>query len=444
MIVPADGTRVQSTAVLRRGEAYGFTITGTVTLAYGAGVEEDVDALYCFANRGGPPGGSCSTTPPGPALVSPLFLDVGGGPTTTPSGLAGSSFDYNPDHLYERSFVAPSDGALGARLRAFGSPPAPGTGGFAIELYGRAPAAQAPAPAVPPGSLPGRPPIIGPPLFRIVDIHPAARARSKFDSVVDGGRPLKPRVGWLLGAGDAITVIGGSIASGGIRLQALSGGATFEVTGSIVYQHQREPIETSDWFVAGAAPTLRQGEVTVSTGGARTQARTTGTGGQRTRERVRDAHQPGAPGASAGARPAGGGHAERDQPAVRPRAGPPDRDPEPPQRAGRAGGRHGALQALAAVAEAVEVRGRLGVERARRPGPGDDPQRPAQRAPLRAAPRGVHRRGPQGTCIKVPARAKTFDVRTPLSFAVGYALGARARPGQRPTRPVIRPITLVP
>jgi hypothetical protein len=52
--------------------------------------------------------------------------------------------------------------------------------------------------------------------------------------------------------------------------------------------------------------------------------------------------------------------------------------------------------------------------------------------------------GPKGTCIKVPARAKTFDVRTPLSFAVGYALGARARPGQRPTRPVIRPIKLVP
>ena len=48
------------------------------------------------------------------------------------------------------------------------------------------------------------------------------------------------------------------------------------------------------------------------------------------------------------------------------------------------------------------------------------------------------------TCIQVPKRARTFDVRTPLRFAVGYALGARAHPGQRATSPVIRPIRLVP
>jgi hypothetical protein len=52
--------------------------------------------------------------------------------------------------------------------------------------------------------------------------------------------------------------------------------------------------------------------------------------------------------------------------------------------------------------------------------------------------------GRTSTCIPVPARARTFDVRTPLRFAVGYALGARARSGERPPRPVIRPITLVP
>ena len=52
--------------------------------------------------------------------------------------------------------------------------------------------------------------------------------------------------------------------------------------------------------------------------------------------------------------------------------------------------------------------------------------------------------GRTSTCIRVPARAKTFNVRTPLSFAVGYALGARGRPGERATRPVIRPIKLVP
>jgi hypothetical protein len=48
------------------------------------------------------------------------------------------------------------------------------------------------------------------------------------------------------------------------------------------------------------------------------------------------------------------------------------------------------------------------------------------------------------TCIPVPRRAKTFDVRTPLRFAVGYALGARRRPGQTSPPPVIRPIRLVP
>jgi hypothetical protein len=48
------------------------------------------------------------------------------------------------------------------------------------------------------------------------------------------------------------------------------------------------------------------------------------------------------------------------------------------------------------------------------------------------------------TCIRVPRRAHTFDVRTPLRFAVGYALGARGRQGGRPTTPVIRPIRLVP
>ena len=52
--------------------------------------------------------------------------------------------------------------------------------------------------------------------------------------------------------------------------------------------------------------------------------------------------------------------------------------------------------------------------------------------------------GRQVACIQVPRHAKTFNVRTPLRFAVGYALGARSRPGQRAAPPVIRPITLVP
>ena len=143
LFVPADGTRVQTATVLRKGETYGFSISGTVTLSYGGGLEEDVDAEYCFGNRGGPPGGSCATTPPGPASVKPLFLDVGGptGPGgISPGELRGLPFAYSPDHIYEARFVAPSDGALGARRRPFGvTPPATGTGGYAIVLHGPPP-----------------------------------------------------------------------------------------------------------------------------------------------------------------------------------------------------------------------------------------------------------------------------------------------------------------
>lgn len=52
--------------------------------------------------------------------------------------------------------------------------------------------------------------------------------------------------------------------------------------------------------------------------------------------------------------------------------------------------------------------------------------------------------GAKQVCIRVPFRARTFNVRTPLSVALGYAAGATARPGQRRTRPSIKPIRLVP
>lgn len=52
-------------------------------------------------------------------------------------------------------------------------------------------------------------------------------------------------------------------------------------------------------------------------------------------------------------------------------------------------------------------------------------------------------------CIPVPRRARTFNVRTPLSFALGYRLGTipqLERPARGParTKPVITPIRLVP
>ncbi|MEW6582462.1 MAG: hypothetical protein AB1416_06855 [Actinomycetota bacterium] len=53
--------------------------------------------------------------------------------------------------------------------------------------------------------------------------------------------------------------------------------------------------------------------------------------------------------------------------------------------------------------------------------------------------------GRRVVCIMVPLRAHTFNVRTPLRFALGYRLGtAPPRPGARRPRPVIRPIRLVP
>jgi hypothetical protein len=52
--------------------------------------------------------------------------------------------------------------------------------------------------------------------------------------------------------------------------------------------------------------------------------------------------------------------------------------------------------------------------------------------------------GAKQVCIRVPFRARTFNVRTPLAVALGYAAGATARPGQRRTRPTIKPIRLVP
>lgn len=47
-------------------------------------------------------------------------------------------------------------------------------------------------------------------------------------------------------------------------------------------------------------------------------------------------------------------------------------------------------------------------------------------------------------CIPVPFRAHTFNVRTRLNVALGYAVGARARRGERKPPPVIRRIRLVP
>jgi len=53
--------------------------------------------------------------------------------------------------------------------------------------------------------------------------------------------------------------------------------------------------------------------------------------------------------------------------------------------------------------------------------------------------------GRKVVCIKVPLRARTFDVRTPLRFALGYRLGtAPRRRGERLPAPTIKRIRLIP
>jgi hypothetical protein len=52
--------------------------------------------------------------------------------------------------------------------------------------------------------------------------------------------------------------------------------------------------------------------------------------------------------------------------------------------------------------------------------------------------------GRRQVCIPVPFRARTFNVRTPLNVALGYAAGARPQRGERKPSPGIRNITLVP
>jgi hypothetical protein len=57
----------------------------------------------------------------------------------------------------------------------------------------------------------------------------------------------------------------------------------------------------------------------------------------------------------------------------------------------------------------------------------------------------IYRRpGTKIVCIPVPRRAHTFNIRTPLRFAVGWKLGDRPVRGEPSPRPVIRPIRLVP
>ena len=329
------------------------------------------------------------------------------------------------------------------------------------------------------GELPAQPPIVGPALFRIVGFGGKAEYRSAADGVT-----RRAETGWLVGAGDRISAQG-SLRIGGkgfITLQAIPSGAVFEIEGAVVQDARGNNIPAPAVFVAAAVPTLRQGEATITTTGPRTQARSTALEGTELLTPVsrvslsggvaRVTHDPrrrlttvsnvrgsasvtptnrALRGAPAGARPRRGDHQGARSPRPSPSC--------PVARARRTCGRvipsPRTLRAGPAIVTApsrLSLRSLRGSKCVRVVVTSARAARvlatifSGRRSVRLFGQRLVVFAGPgrKTPCIPVPARARTFDVRTPLSFAVGYALGVRARSGERATRPVIRPITLVP
>lgn len=334
------------------------------------------------------------------------------------------------------------------------------------------------APAVPPGAPAGQPPIIGPPLFRILGISSTSEHRSGVDGVV-----RTPQIGWLIGARDRLTATGSLRIGGGagITLEALPSGATFEVRGTAVQDAQGNNIPSPAVFEAGDEPTLRQGEATITTTGARTQARSAALVGAALLTPVarvsvsggvtRVTHDPrrslttvGNVRGSASVTPVNTAlrglslvprhGVEVTRSAISPPfalvpggSGAPDlRTVIPSPRELRAG------PAIVTGPSRLSLRSLRGSKCVRVAVASTRPARVlvtifSGRRSVRLFGRRLVRFAAAGrttTCVPVPAHARTFNVRTPLSFAAGYALGVRPRPGERPTRPVIRTIALVP
>ena len=328
------------------------------------------------------------------------------------------------------------------------------------------------------GELPAQPPIVGPALFRIAGFGGKAEYRSAADGVT-----RRAETGWLVGAGDRITAQG-TLRIGGkgfITLQAIPSGAVFEIEGAVVQDARGNNIPAPAVFVAAAVPTLRQGEATITTTGPRTQARSTALEGTELLTPVsrvslsggvaRVTHDPrrrlttvsNVRGSASvtptnralkGRKLAPGHGVEITKGSITPPfalvpggSGAPDlRSVIPSPRTLRAGpaivtapsrlslrSLRGSKCVRVVVTSARAARVLATIFSGRR-----SVRLFGQRLVVFAGP------GRKTPCIPVPARARTFDVRTPLSFAVGYALGVRARSGERAIRPVIRPITLVP
>jgi hypothetical protein len=328
------------------------------------------------------------------------------------------------------------------------------------------------------GELPAQPPIVGPALFRIRGFSQSPEIRSAADGVT-----RRMEVGWLVGAGDRLTAAG-SLRIGGrafIQLEAIPGGARFEVRGTAVQDTRGNNIPTPAVFEAEETPILRQGEATVTTTGAQTQSRSTALQGAELLTPVSRVsmsggvatvtHDPRRRLTTVG-NVRGSASVTPTNPALKGLRLPPGRGVEvtrnsitppfalvpggsgapdlrtviPSPREVRAG------PAIATAPSRLSLRSLRGSKCVRVAVTSARPARVlvtifsgrrsvrlfGQRLVVFAAA------GRTSTCIPVPARARTFDVRTPLRFAVGYALGARARSGERPTRPVVRTITLVP
>ncbi|HTI35632.1 MAG TPA: hypothetical protein VL422_18295, partial [Miltoncostaea sp.] len=317
-------------------------------------------------------------------------------------------------------------------------------------------------PAVPPGGAPGQPPINGPPLFRIVGLGllPGTH-RSGVDGVA-----RTPQIGWLVGAKDRITVPGALNIGGraNITLQTIPGGAVFEVQGGVTQDAEGNNVAGTAVFEAAERPLLRQGEVTVTTDTVGARAHQLGAIELRTPVgRVAMGGGVATVGHDARRRVTTVGNVRG---AVRVgRAGATRLTPLPP-------GRQVEISAAGIsppFALVPDLRTTIPSPRVVTAGPATvtSPSRISLRSLKRSKCVAVIVRsaeparvlvtifsGRRSTrlfgqrllvftaparrtaCIRVPAHAKTFDVRTPLRFAVGYALGARRRPGERATRPV--------
>lgn len=470
--VPASGTRVQSATVLRPGATYRVAVNSTVEVGYPGGRTELLDALHCFGTSGGVliPGDDCLETPP--PKISVLTFDIGGVAQGNIAGLGGRVPEYNPDHEYVATFTPSAGGPLGARVGPFLN--GTGAGKLIINLYGEPATGSGPAPTVPPGSIIGQHPIVGPPLFRIIDVSTtepgAAFVRPP------AGPLVKPLVGLLLGEGDEVTV-GGGVPFATLTLQALPGGAIFTLAGSAGRTAGGALRAHAVTFKASAAPELVTGELSITTARPGTQqgqqrlpvggpafvltpvARVDASGGEvhvahdsaRRRTTVRNLR--GAATVTPTSRPALSLAAGRQVQVTDAGAGRPI--PLVPADLATSIPSPRDVRAGPAVATAPSVVSLRSLKRSKCVTVLVASAKPARvlvtifsgRRSIRLFGQRLMvfpAAGRRETCIRVPAHAKTFDVRTPLRFAVGYALGARARRGEPATRPAIRPIRLVP